>query len=285
MSITHAYAKLNLSLEILGRRPDGFHDLISIMQTVSLADTVTMVPAGDLEFECSVPNLDSPANLAYRAAWMLRHRSGITGGARIRLRKSIPAAAGLGGGSSDAASTLVACAHFWRLPATCESLHPLAQSLGSDVPFFLTGGTALVEGRGERVTPLPPARETWYLLVKPAIAVSTRDVFAALQESEWDSGTATKALTQAIASGQRPHPGINSLESPLFRCYPEALSCFQAVKALFPDRTMVSGSGPTVFAICQGPEEARTGAEKLGVRYWTRVAHSILPPAGDIPCR
>lgn len=285
MSITHAYAKLNLSLEILRRRPDGFHDLISIMQTISLADTVITAPANDLEFECSVPNLDFPANLAYRAASLLRERRGIEAGARVSLQKSIPAAAGLGGGSSDAASTLVACARLWRVPASCESIHPLALILGSDVPFFLTGGTALVEGRGERVTALAPARQTWYLLVKPAIAVSTADVFAELRESDWNTGSVTKTLTRAVASGAPVRLGVNSLEPPLFRLYPEALACFRAVEALFPRRTMVSGSGPTIFAICEGEQEARTGAERLGMRYWTQVAHSVIPPAGDTPCR
>jgi 4-diphosphocytidyl-2-C-methyl-D-erythritol kinase len=285
MLITRAFAKLNLSLEILGRRPDGFHDMVSLMQTISLADTVAVAPATALEFECAIPELNSPTNLAYRAASLLRDHYGIEAGIHIRLEKSIPAAAGLGGGSSDAATALIAAAHFWRLPVTCKSLQPLAASLGSDVPFFLAGGTALVKGRGERVTPLPPVRETWYLLVKPAIAVSTRDVFAALRESDWDTGAVTRTLAQAVVQGTEVRLGINSLEKPLFRLYPEALACFRAVQSLFPDGTMISGSGPTVFAVCRSPEEACAGAEKLGVRYWTRVAHSIVPPPGDTPCR
>lgn len=285
MQSTHAYAKLNLSLEILGRRQDGFHDLISVMQTVSLADTLTVSLADSMRFECTVPELGSPENLAYRAASLVRERYSVQAGSQISLHKEIPAAAGLGGGSSDAAAALVATTHLWHVPATCEVLQPLAARLGSDVPFFLTGGTSLVEGRGECVTPLPPVRETWYLLVKPPIDVATRDVFAALSERDWTDGATTRALAKSLASGGQVTTGINTLEQPLFRLYPEALDCFRAVQDLFPRRTMISGSGPTVFAVCEGLEDARAGADKLAGQYWTRVTRSCVPPSGDTPCR
>lgn len=285
MLTTPAYAKLNLSLEILGRRPDGFHDLISVMQTVSLADTLTVSLADSMQFDCTVPELGSPTNLAYRAARLVRESYRVQASSRISLHKEIPAAAGLGGGSSDAAAALIATAYLWSVPTTCESLQPLAALLGSDVPFFLTGGTALVEGRGERVTPLPLVHETWYLLVKPPIEVATRDVFGALSDRDWNDGATTQALAKSLARGGQVTIGINTLEQPLFRLYPEAWDCFNVVQALFPRRTMISGSGPTVFAICEGAGEACAGAEKLAERYWTRVTRSCMAPSGDTPCR
>jgi 4-diphosphocytidyl-2-C-methyl-D-erythritol kinase len=285
MPVTHAFAKLNLSLEIVGRRPDGFHDLVSVMQTVSLADTLTVTRASDLEFACNLPGLSAPLNLAYRAVVLLRDTHQVREGCAINLTKAIPAAAGLGGGSSDAAAALVAVARLWKVTGSCSSLVPLAERLGSDVPFFLTGGTALVEGRGEHVSSLPPISDTWYILVKPAIGASTRDVFAALRPSDWSDGGTTCRMARSIRSGRRVEIGTNSLQAALFRVHPEAAICFAAVERLFPGRTMLSGSGPTVFAVCDDHAEAAEGVRRLSGRYWATAVRSCSPPPHQTPCR
>ena len=139
-----ARAKVNLTLEVLGRREDGYHDIASIIQTIDLCDTLSLEPADSILFECDKPELQSQDNLALKAAYLLKASTGYDGGARITLLKGIPVSAGLGGGSSDAAATLTGLNTFWGLGLPLDELIPLAAQLGSDVPFFLHGGTAMV---------------------------------------------------------------------------------------------------------------------------------------------
>src|SRR5947209_8132054 len=198
MLAIHAPAKINLSLEIVGRRADRFHDLVSVMQTVSLHDVLELTPSDDLELSCSDPALQSSDNLVLQAARALRDTCAVERGCSIRLEKRIPAAAGLGGGSSDGAAALVALARFWSLRLERDDLIPMAEQLGSDVPFFLYGGTALVEGRGERVRPLSASPRSWFVLSKPPLSVSTADVFKELKASDWTDGRTTRALARTI---------------------------------------------------------------------------------------
>jgi len=159
--IVQAYAKINLTLEVLYKRSDGYHQIASILQSVGLCDTVSASAASELLIEA--PGLDCPLaeNLILKAARLLQDVTGYTGGACIQVTKRIPQAGGLGGGSSDAAATLVALNRLWGLGLEQQELLNLGTRLGSDVPFFLYGGTALVEGRGEIVTPLPPLSGLW----------------------------------------------------------------------------------------------------------------------------
>lgn len=148
-----APAKVNLTLEVLGRRPDGYHEIGSIIQAIGLYDVLTMEPAQGLEVEPEM--IAGEENMVMKAARLLKDATGTLQGARLRLTKSIPVRMGLGGGSSDAAATLTGLNRLWGLGLSRERLLPLALALGSDVPFFVHGSTALVEGRGETVTPLP----------------------------------------------------------------------------------------------------------------------------------
>ncbi len=145
MLTLRAPAKVNLTLEVLGRRDDGYHDIVSIMQTVDLCDTITLEPADALAIECDDTSIGPSANLALRAATLLNESTGGGKGAKIRLEKRIPVAAGLGGGSSDAAATLVGLNRLWGLDLPIERLVGLAAGLGSDVPFFIHGGVAMVQ--------------------------------------------------------------------------------------------------------------------------------------------
>lgn len=280
-----ACAKINLSLEVLGKRADGFHDLVSVMQTVSLTDRIAIGEGDDIRLACADEQLQSPDNLVLRAARMLRQHYAVFAGCRLVLDKAIPAAAGLGGGSSDGAATLTALARFWQLDLTCAELLPLAAALGSDVTFFLNGGAALVEGRGDVVTALPPSPAVWYLLVKPPIEVSTAAIFSALPTEAWTDGAATRRLAEEMRSGDVPRFGINGLQDTLFRLFPEAATCFHAVQALAPGETIVTGSGPTVVARFPARELADAARQRLSRRgYWMEVVHPCNDRGWQTPC-
>ncbi len=204
-----AYAKINLTLDILGRRADGYHDLATVMQTVDLYDTLCLTATSDdgVSLICTTPELSNDENLAVRAAQLVRQRFAPRQGIGIELYKRIPMAAGLGGGSSDAAAVLLALQQWWQLPFSLSDLLDMAATLGSDVPFFLTGGLALCEGRGERVTTLapywPPSMR-WLLLLKPAISVSTAAVFRSLPASDYQSGRLRSLRCQEYSTARRP---------------------------------------------------------------------------------
>ena len=144
-----AYAKVNLTLEVLGRRDDGYHDVATVLQTVSLYDRLTFAPDSEIRVECSISALSNPDNLAWRAAVALKEATGYAGGARITIEKGIPEAMGLGGGSSDAAATLVALNRLWGLGLTAADLEDVGRNLGADVPFLVGGGTAMGTGKGD----------------------------------------------------------------------------------------------------------------------------------------
>ncbi|HVF45648.1 MAG TPA: 4-(cytidine 5'-diphospho)-2-C-methyl-D-erythritol kinase, partial [Pyrinomonadaceae bacterium] len=165
-----AFAKINLGLKVLGRRADGYHEIRTVFQTISLHDRLTFETTADgrLELACTDPSIPADeTNLVMRAAAALRERYGAGRGARVTLEKRVPAGGGLGGGSSDAAATLIALSHLWDLKADAGGLSELGARLGADVPFFLTGGTALGTGTGTRVVPLEDAPERHLVVVTP----------------------------------------------------------------------------------------------------------------------
>lgn len=281
-----APAKINLSLEVTGRRPDGFHDLVSVMQEVTLADELQIGTGHGLSLETDSDHAPQDQDLALRAAAALRSQIGGTVGATIQLRKRVPVGAGLGGGSSDAAACLVALNELWKADLGCTGLTKLAAGLGSDVPFFLTGGTALTSGRGERVVPLPEPRESWYVLVNPGFHVSTRRVFEALESDDWTSGQETLRLAGDISRGGAAGIGVNNLQQALFRLYPGAETCFRSVERLASGRVFVSGSGPTVVAAPGdrgAAQQIAQAAADLG--YWARVVRNYPTEGRQLPCR
>ena len=255
-----AHAKINLTLDVLGRRADGYHELASVMQTVTLADTLAFRSLEDrhTEFFCDVPALNMTENLVYRAVQAVRAATGCQRGVRIELRKQTPAQGGLGGGSSDAAAVLLALNRLWSLKLERDRLIALAASLGSDVPFFVLGGTALVEGRGERVTALPDLPGMWVLLLKPDVAVSTPAAFRALTPADYTDGQATARLVAAIReSGMLPLEGlVNALEERVCQDYAAVAACRAALRAAGTRYVRMSGSGPTLFALFPTLEEA-----------------------------
>jgi 4-diphosphocytidyl-2-C-methyl-D-erythritol kinase len=249
-----AHAKINLTLDVLGRRSDGYHDLASVMQTIALHDTLRfqVSASGQLGFHCDVPELNTPDNLVVRAMELLRRESQRPDlGMRVELQKETPAQAGLGGGSSDAACTLAGLNQRWELGVPETRLIELAALLGSDVPFFVYGGTAEIRGRGERVTPLPPVEPLWLVLAKPATSrVSTAAVFAALGPAGYSDGSSTDLVATSIREGG-PIPFqrlTNALLPGVLQMFPEITWARERLLAAGAHDVCMSGSGPSLYA-------------------------------------
>ncbi|MBI4307805.1 MAG: 4-(cytidine 5'-diphospho)-2-C-methyl-D-erythritol kinase [Chloroflexi bacterium] len=256
-----AYAKVNLTLEVLGRRPDGFHEVRSVLQTIDLHDTLTVEAADSLILACNRRELEGLDNLALRAARLLQEAAGARGGARLILQKRIPIAAGLGGGSTDAAAALCALNRLWGLAWPVDRLAPLAERLGSDVPFFLYGGTALAEGRGERITPLPSFPARWVVLAAPEAAEQrkTAALYARLKSEDRTQGAATAALARwlrAGAPGAMPPLG-NAFRRRAFEAFPGLTGIWRAFLDAEAYRVYVSGTGPALFVLEADEDRAR----------------------------
>jgi len=271
-------AKLNWVLEVLGKRPDGFHELALVFQTLDLWDELAFYKKeGGLELEV----LESPeplaaddSNLILRAARLFFEAVELPAGLKVRLKKKIPMAAGLGGGSSDAAATLWALNRIYEADLPLARLRDLAAQLGSDVPFFLTGGAALGSGRGEKIEPWEGAAPFWVVLAKPEEGLSTPKVYQS-GRAAFSDGAKAKALKAVLQQGNPADLAgrlFNGLEPAAFYLLPRV----QALKNSLLDAgalgALVSGSGPTVFALARDEEGARALADKVktpGVQVFT----------------
>jgi 4-diphosphocytidyl-2-C-methyl-D-erythritol kinase len=249
-----APAKINLTLDVLHKRTDGFHEVEMIMTTVDLADRIWLRPTGDGKItikasERHVPN--DRKNLAYQAAELLKIECGITNGVEITLEKSIPVAAGLAGGSSDAAATLRGLNRLWDLKLSVKELAKLGARIGSDVSFCVHGGTALATGRGEIIEILPAPPNCWVILAKPAISVSTGDIYGNLDLSTIDHIDTTRMI-DALRVGDYDDMCKsvgNVLETVTMDLYPQVIVLKEQMKRFGADAVLMSGSGPTVFGL------------------------------------
>lgn len=247
-----AYAKINLTLEVLGRRDDGYHDVASIMQTIDLYDTVTLEPSNEITLECDVAELAAEDNLAFKAAHLLKDKTGTTCGAHIKIHKGIPLAAGMGGGSSDAATTLIGLNQMWDVGLSHEELSEIAAELGSDVPFLLSGGTAIALGRGERIRSLPPADLEWLVVLSPDIRLEdkTATLYRSLTEANYTRGALTRKLEARIRGGGDVPPQFlfNAFDGVAFEAFPGLDVYWNTMHALGSREIHLSGSGPTIYA-------------------------------------
>lgn len=267
-----AYAKLNLTLDILRRRPDGYHDLRMVMQQVGLHDDVTVAPADGEDIVCrcgGVPGDES--NLAVKAARTFFSETGVEPrGLVIDIEKRIPVQAGLAGGSADAAATLRALRKLLRPELLGEELERIAAMVGSDVPFCVRGGTALAEGRGERLTTLRSAPVMHVVLCKPGFSISTPELFARVRVSELWSGPDTQGMLAALHRGDAE--GVlsrvkNVFEGVLPPEYEEVFLLKMRLRALGAEAAAMTGSGPTVFGLFRDENAAQEAYEALEEEY------------------
>ena len=249
-----APAKINLTLDVLHKRPDGFHEVEMIMTTVDLADRVWIRPTdnGRIIIKASERFVPSDRkNLAYQAAELLQRQYGIREGVEITLEKSIPVAAGLAGGSSDAAATLRGLNRLWNLRLGADELATLGARIGSDVSFCVHGGTALATGRGEIIKNLPAPPNCWVILAKPAISVSTGDIYGNLDLSTVNHPQ-TSSMIEALGAGDYDkmcQSVGNVLEGVTMKLHPQVVVLKEQMKKFGADAVLMSGSGPTVFGL------------------------------------
>ena len=290
--VEKAYAKINLGLKILGKRPDGYHDILTVMQTVSLHDTLILKEtSAEIILTCSDPDIPcDERNLVYRAALALKRRSRVNKGAHIVLDKQIPSGAGLGGGSSDAASTLRALTRLWDLKVTPEILYSIAASLGADVPFFLQKGTAIARGKGEILEYINWPEQQFYVLVYPGYSVSTRWAY-----DHWQTNRQTDSRKMDLTfdskyvnfigfSDRDPSTALhlynvleNDFEEIVGARYPEILEVKAMVLSCGAFAASMSGSGSTVYGAFESEEAAQQAATSLTNSSFRVFMCSSLP--------
>jgi len=261
----HAPAKVNLFLEVLGRRPDGYHDLATLMAAVGLYDTLEIRESASdaVTLTCDHPGLScGPDNLVVRATELLRLRLGVQKGVSVHLRKRIPMAAGLAGGSSDAAGTLAGLDRLWGLGLSRAELIGLGAELGSDVSFFFAGPAAWCTGRGEVVEPLPLGARLHLVLLCPSVGLATKDVFRALtvpadRSTDVRDGSAMRLAARAGDVGEMAKAMFNRLQAVAESLCPAVAVARRRLEELRPAGVLMSGSGTTVFALCRGLTEAQ----------------------------
>ncbi|BDG37901.1 4-diphosphocytidyl-2-C-methyl-D-erythritol kinase [Parageobacillus caldoxylosilyticus] len=254
--LVKAPAKINLSLDVLHKRPDGYHEVKMVMTTIDLADRIELIPRADDAIQIISQNRfvpDDHRNLAYQAAKLLKETFSIKQGVAISITKHIPVAAGLAGGSSDAAATLRGLNKLWNLGLTLDELAELGAQIGSDVSFCVYGGTAIATGRGEKITPIPSPPPCWVVLAKPSIGVSTAEVYRNLKVKEVVHPD-VDAMVEAI--GRQDYFAIcqlvgNVLEEVTLKMHPEVAHIKEQMRRFGADAVLMSGSGPTVFGLVQ----------------------------------
>ena len=256
-----APAKINLTLEVLSKRQDGFHEIRSVIQTINLSDSLCFQSGENIEFKSDLPEWIAEESLVSRAVSLLREAAGCSKGVTIEVSKRIPLLSGLGGDSSDAAAVLRGLNQLWGLGLSLRDLVELAWQLGSDVAFFLYGGTALVEGRGEIVTPLPPLPHRWVVLAMPPVPrlpAKTKQLYASLTASHYTDGQITKRLVEELREGREFTASL------LFNTFENiALGRFSGLKVsrdhivkIGATDVHLAGSGPALFTLVEDRAEA-----------------------------
>jgi len=283
MITVDAPAKINLTLEVLAKHPDGYHEIRSVIQSISLCDTLRLESSLQVTFKCDMPEWRAEESLVSKAVALLQQSTGCSKGVTLGIEKRIPLMAGLGGDSSDAAAVLRGLNHLWELNLPLERLLELARQLGSDVSFFLFGGTALVEGRGEIVTPLPPLPHTWIVLAispLPSMPGKTKRLYESLKVNHYTDGQITRRLVEAIKAEQPVSPSIlfNTFENVAFDIFPGLGTAREHFIKMGATDVHLAGSGPALFTLV--PDKA--GAEALysllqGQRMTPFLAETVSP--------
>ena len=257
-----APAKLNLTLEVLAKRPDGFHEIRSVIQTISLYDSLHFESARQVTFKCDMAEWVAGESLVSKAVTLVQQATGCSKGVAIKVEKCIPLMAGLGGDSSDAAAILGGLNRLWELNLPLEKLLELARQLGSDVSFFLYAGTALLEGRGEIVTPLPPLPHQWFVLALPPVSPlpgKTGRLYQSLSANHFTDGQITRRLVEELKAGKQVSLAhlFNTFENVAFNLFPGLGTAREHFIKLGAADVHLVGSGPALFTLV--PDKARAG--------------------------
>jgi 4-diphosphocytidyl-2-C-methyl-D-erythritol kinase len=267
-----SFAKINLALSVLGRRPDGYHDIQTLFQTIDLCDELEFRPSSQLELHCeNLPGVGNEDNLVWKAAGLLASASAEKHGASILLKKRIPAGAGVGGGSSNAAAALLGLIRFWDLRIPDNTLFSIAKSLGSDVPFFLTGGTALGSGKGELISPLPDSPSQHLVVIFPGIHVSTAEAYRSLNLGLTSSleDLRIQPLIGQVQAGTSLLTGLfNDFEASILAAYPPIREAKRFLQELGATATLLSGSGSSVFGFFSDEESAFAVSRSVPRETW-----------------
>lgn len=264
-------AKINIGLEILGKREDGYHEIRTVMQAISLADQVSVSASASISLTSDDRSLEYDGNLALKAARLWKDRlDPAHRGLSVSLQKSIPVAAGLGGASSNAATVLLLAESLFKAGIAPGAIFDAAASLGSDVPFFLGSTAALASGRGEQLTPLPALAQARFVLVTPNVEIPRKTVtmYGQLRPEDFSDGTATEELAVRMASGNGPEPSHlrNAFERPLLHFLPELERIPTIMRSFAGQRVGLSGAGPTWYAVVDSLDEANRLAASLRER-------------------
>ena len=278
-----AYAKVNLGIDVIGKRPDGYHEVRMIMQTVKLYDRITMEKndSGNIILSTNLPYLPvNEKNLVYRAIDMIRNAYGITDGVTASIVKRIPVAAGMAGGSSDAAAAFVGMNQLFHLGITQQELMDYGVKLGADIPYCIMRGTALSEGIGEILTPLPPIPNCWFLIVKPTFSMSTKFVYENLHLDEIAVHPDIDGMKEALY--QRDLIGVtdrmeNILEQVTKKHYPAIGEIKDIMRKEGALNALMSGSGSTVFGIFKSKETAEKAAAACHEHPSVKQTHIVRP--------
>jgi len=280
-----SFAKINRSLKVVGKRADGFHEIVTVLQTISLCDELAFVVREDMDLAISCDNPDIPldkTNLVWIAAERLRQVTGVRLGASINLVKRIPAQGGLGGGSSNAAIALLALNELWSTNLDLAELTAVATTIGSDVPFFLTGGACLGEGTGNRISPLPDDPVEFLMVVTPAAGVSTATAYKALNAPSLTTKESTSILARSFggpAAAKQDFWALkNDFEGVVFEIEPEIKRVKLALLEAGARGALLAGSGSSVFGIFSDEEaRAQAAAELKSETGWRLFSCNTLP--------
>ncbi len=267
-----AYAKVNISLDVVGKKEDGYHLLRMIMQNIDLYDEIIVEKQNkDIIIECNKNYVPTDSrNLAYKAAMAFKERYNITEGVKIKIFKNIPVSAGLAGGSTDAAAVLKIMNELFEVNASKEELMELGLKLGADIPYCIQGGTALCEGIGEIITPLKPFKDKIIVLVKPSFGVSTKEVYKNFDIEKVKKHPETEALMNAMAEDDLRYVAYNMrnlLENVTLKKHKVLINLKEEMNKCGAINSMMSGSGPTVFAFFDDMLKAQKCFEKMKEKY------------------
>ena len=268
-----APAKINVGLHILGLRPDGYHEIRTVLQQINLADEILLEDAPDLSLSLTGDRRDLPAgekNLCMKAALLLRRRTGCPKGARIKLNKVIPIGAGLGGGSSDAAATLKALNQMWQTGLDQPTLMDLAAELGSDVPFFIAGGCCLAMGRGEILTQIDPIIRDQIVLICPNLRISTARAYENIGNyrltSQMENIIFQNSLRKDLSNPEFYNTLTNDFESLVFAHYPVLEKLKKTLLMRGAYYSSLSGSGSALYGVFASSEKAKRASEEIQIK-------------------